>query len=90
MQFETIEVSVDGGDTWGDAQLEPPLGERAWRGWQFMWNATPGTCVICSRATDSAGNTQPTDTRWNLKGYANNEVDRVAVTVRPPDARDLT
>jgi Mo-co oxidoreductase dimerisation domain len=39
--------------------------------------------VLCSRATDAAGNSQPLETAWNLKGYANNEVDRIAVTVAP-------
>jgi sulfane dehydrogenase subunit SoxC len=38
--------------------------------------------VICSRATDAAGNTQPLAPPWNLKGYANNAVERVPVTVR--------
>jgi sulfane dehydrogenase subunit SoxC len=84
-QITRVEVSIDDGETWADARLDPPLGERAWRGWQFTWNAEPGTHVVSSRATDSAGNTQPTDSRWNLKGYANNEVDRIAVTVREPD-----
>jgi DMSO/TMAO reductase YedYZ molybdopterin-dependent catalytic subunit len=86
-QIARVEVSVDAGMAWTDAQLEPPLGERAWRGWRFTWDAAPGTHVICSRATDTAGNTQPTDARWNLKGYANNEVDRIPVTVRQPDSR---
>jgi hypothetical protein len=38
--------------------------------------------VISSRATDAAGNAQPVDPPWNLKGYANNEVERIPVTVR--------
>ena len=37
--------------------------------------------MISSRATDSAGNTQPIDPHWNLKGYANNAVERVPVLV---------
>jgi DMSO/TMAO reductase YedYZ molybdopterin-dependent catalytic subunit len=80
---ERVEVSVDGGGTWEDAQLGEPLGERAWRGWAYDWDASvPGSYVISSRATDAAGNTQPVDPPWNLKGYANNEVERVPVTVR--------
>ena len=38
--------------------------------------------VICSRATDAAGNVQPVEPPWNLKGFANNEVERLSVTVR--------
>jgi sulfane dehydrogenase subunit SoxC len=82
---ERVEVSVDGGATWADAQLGEPLGERAWRGWSHAWDASaPGSYVISSRATDAAGNTQPVAPPWNLKGYANNEVERVPVTVREP------
>jgi DMSO/TMAO reductase YedYZ molybdopterin-dependent catalytic subunit len=80
---ERVEVSTDGGATWADAELAAPLGERAWRGWSYDWDASvPGSYVISSRATDAAGNSQPVETPWNLKGYANNEVERVPVTVR--------
>jgi DMSO/TMAO reductase YedYZ molybdopterin-dependent catalytic subunit len=80
--IERVEVSTDGGATWDDAKLAEPLGERAWRGWSYAWDAAPGGYVISSRATDAAGNSQPDDQPWNLKGYANNEVERVPVTVR--------
>ena len=75
-------MSTDGGATWSDASLDAPLGERAWRGWSLDWDATPGEHVISSRATDAAGNVQPLDPPWNLKGYANNVVERIAVSVR--------
>jgi sulfane dehydrogenase subunit SoxC len=80
---ERVEVSVDGGETWEDAQLGELVGERAWRGWSYAWDASvDGSYVICSRATDAAGHTQPDQPPWNLKGYANNEIERVPVTVR--------
>jgi DMSO/TMAO reductase YedYZ molybdopterin-dependent catalytic subunit len=81
-----VEVSLDGGATWDDAQLDDPLDERAWRGWSYAWEAAPGAYVISSRATDAAGNAQPLEPPWNLKGYANNAVERVPVTVRAADA----
>jgi hypothetical protein len=37
--------------------------------------------VLCCRATDAAGRTQPAEPAWNRKGYANNAVQRVPVTV---------
>jgi sulfane dehydrogenase subunit SoxC len=80
---ERVEVSTDDGATWNDAVLGEQGGERAWRGWSFEWDALPGEHVICSRATDAAGNVQPLDPPWNLKGFANNEVERLRVTVRP-------
>jgi sulfane dehydrogenase subunit SoxC len=79
--IERVEVSTDGGRTFGDARLEDPLGEAAWIGWRFEWDAPPGEHVISSRATDGAGNTQPLEPPWNLKGYANNAVERIPVLV---------
>jgi sulfane dehydrogenase subunit SoxC len=79
--IETVEVSTDGGATFAPATLDPPLGEHAWRAWSFDWDATPGEYVLSSRATDSAGNTQPLEAPWNLKGYANNAVERIPVLV---------
>jgi DMSO/TMAO reductase YedYZ molybdopterin-dependent catalytic subunit len=77
-----VEVSVDDGATWGEAALDDPLDDRAWRGWSFTWDAAPGEHVVSSRATDAEGNVQPLDAPWNLKGYANNVVERIPVTVR--------
>ncbi len=78
-----VEVSVDGGASWADAELGEPTGERAWRGWSYAWESPArGSHVICSRATDAAGNVQPVEPPWNLKGFANNEVERLRVTVR--------
>jgi DMSO/TMAO reductase YedYZ molybdopterin-dependent catalytic subunit len=77
---ERVEVAIDG--TWQDAMLDPPLGPFAWRGWHATWDATPGEHVLACRATDAAGGTQPSDPPWNLQGMGNNEIQRVAVTVR--------
>jgi sulfane dehydrogenase subunit SoxC len=76
---ERVDVSTDDGATFNAAVLDPPIGEHAWRGWRFDWHATEGEHVLCSRATDAAGNTQPLDPPWNLKGYANNAVERIRV-----------
>jgi sulfane dehydrogenase subunit SoxC len=84
--IEAVEVSTDGGATFAPAALDPPLGEHAWRGWSFDWDAAPGDHVLSSRATDSAGNAQPLEPPWNLKGYANNAVERIPVHVAAPGA----
>ena len=65
----------------GRRRLEPPLGEYAWRGFSFVWEATAGEHELCCRATDAAGNTQPLDPKWNYGGFCNNAVQRVHVTV---------
>lgn len=74
-----VEVCVDG--TWADAQLEPEVGQYAWRGWSFTWIASPGSHRLSCRATDSRGNTQPLEAEWNYQGMANNCVQELTVTV---------
>jgi DMSO/TMAO reductase YedYZ molybdopterin-dependent catalytic subunit len=81
--IERVEVSTDGGAAFNAAVLDPPLGPNAWRGWSFDWDAAPGEHVLSSRASDSAGNTQPLEPPWNLKGFANNAVQLIAVLVAP-------
>ena len=81
--IDHVEVSTDGGATFDAAVLDPALGPNAWRGWSYSWDATPGEYVLSSRATDSSGHTQPLDPLWNLKGYANNAVERITVQVAP-------
>jgi DMSO/TMAO reductase YedYZ molybdopterin-dependent catalytic subunit len=75
-----VEVGVDG--AWGDATLEKPVGEFAWRGWMFPWDAMPGEHELGCRARDEAGNVQPVDQPWNYQGMGNNLAQRLAVTVR--------
>jgi hypothetical protein len=78
---ETVEVSVDGGESWSLAELEPEGEPWAWRGWSCRWRAEPGEHVLCCRARDAAGNEQPREPAWNLGGYANNAVQTVRVIV---------
>jgi DMSO/TMAO reductase YedYZ molybdopterin-dependent catalytic subunit len=81
--IDRVEVSVDSGANWADAELTRELeGPWAWCGWSFAWNAAPGEHVLCCRATDEAGGTQPFEPEWNLGGYENNAVQRVPVLVR--------
>jgi DMSO/TMAO reductase YedYZ molybdopterin-dependent catalytic subunit len=78
--IERVEVGVDG--RWSDAVLGQVVGDFAWRGWSADWDAVPGDHVLSCRATDSAGNVQPTEQPWNYQGMGNNLVQEVAVTVR--------
>ncbi len=49
----------------------------------YDWQASePGRFELCCRARDEAGNEQPLESPWNVGGYANNAVQRLAVTVR--------
>ena len=78
-----VEVSVDGGTHWTNAELTHELeGPWAWCGWTFGWDASPGEHVLCCRATDETGDAQPLEPEWNLGGYENNAVQRIPVLVR--------
>jgi hypothetical protein len=67
---------------WHRAELDDDsLGRWAWRSWRFTWDAEPGEYPLCCRARDAAGNVQPLEPPWNVGGYVNNAVQRVAVSV---------
>ena len=76
-----VEISVDGGATWADAQMGAQLSPYAWSGWSYQWEAELGRTTLCVRATDSKGNMQPFEQPWNFQGMGNNMVQRVDVIV---------
>jgi sulfane dehydrogenase subunit SoxC len=78
----SVEVSVDGGVTWAEAELDRPIDRWAWRGWRYAWQpSAPGQYELRCRARDESGNVQPDEPDWNAGGYVNNAVQRVTVTV---------
>ncbi len=77
-----VEVSVDRGITWNTAQLGKENFDSSFRMFRYNWKpAAPGYHLLMSRATDSAGATQPIDAAWNPSGYLWNSIDRVGVVV---------
>lgn len=57
--IEKVEVSVDGGKTWHEARVKPPLSKMAWALWTYEWlPAALGTFGIVVRATDGHGRLQ--------------------------------
>jgi sulfite oxidase len=76
----TVEVSADGGETWQAADLAR-AGRRAWVRFSLPWSATRGEHVLLARATDERRLRQPVQAAWNLKGYGQNGIHAVAVTV---------
>lgn len=76
-----VEVSVDGGASWSDTQMDKQVSPYAWRGWSYQWSAEPGRSTLCVRATDTEGNAQPFKQPWNFQGMGNNMVQRVDVIV---------
>jgi len=57
-----VDVSLDGGTTWREAELLTTPQPKAAVRFQYMWNWTGNETVMLSRATDSAGFVQPTRT----------------------------
>jgi sulfite oxidase len=78
-----VEVSLDGGASWKDAQLVGDQARYAWRLWNFKWKAAgSGDFLIAARATDSQGRTQPSAAVWNPSGYLYNAIDQVRIHVQ--------
>jgi sulfite oxidase len=74
-----VDVSLDGGASWTEAELLDDLGRWAWRHWQITVDLAPGTHDVVVRAWDSSAATQPDDEAglWNPKGYVNNARPRI-------------
>ncbi|MBE0487861.1 MAG: sulfite oxidase [Halomonas sp.] len=80
--IERVEVSVDGGDSWQEAEIiGPDLGPYAWRPFVLKASLSPGEHRIVSRATDVAGNSQPRERVENERGYGHNGWEDHGVTV---------
>ncbi|GAQ79127.1 sulfite oxidase [Klebsormidium nitens] len=88
-KIERVDVSVDGGATWAEAQRLPQEGTHgrwAWTLWSLSAIVNP-PCQIIAKCVDVASNTQPerVETIWNLRGVLNNSWFRV--DIEPPKAR---
>ncbi|MCU4751332.1 sulfite oxidase [Halobacteria archaeon AArc-curdl1] len=94
--IERVEISVDGGDTWADAELFGPDYSGAWRLFRYDWAAKAGRHVLLSRATDELYRRQPKtisdphawrdalardEFPWNEGGYAANAVEPNGVEI---------
>jgi DMSO/TMAO reductase YedYZ molybdopterin-dependent catalytic subunit len=79
-----VELSTDGGSTWGDAKLLGEAKPNAWRLWEFNWKtpAAAGKQTLISRATDSRGRTQPAEHDPDRGTYMINHLLPIEVEVR--------
>ncbi|HEX7197283.1 MAG TPA: sulfite oxidase [Candidatus Limnocylindria bacterium] len=79
-QVTDVEIGIDG--SWLPARVEGPLDGTGPVSWALPWSPThPGRHLLEVRATDEAGNRQPTEPIWNEGGYGNNVIHRVTVEV---------
>jgi DMSO/TMAO reductase YedYZ molybdopterin-dependent catalytic subunit len=76
-----VEVSTDGGKTFAPAELLGDAVPHAWRRWEYVWNVPSrgGRFELVSRATDHAGNVQPTERDRNRETYMINHLVPVLV-----------
>lgn len=80
-QVRRVEVSLDGGRTWRDAELGQSVGRYAWRTFTHRFVPTGSAATILARATDDRGATQPRVSPWNPGGYFWNAIQSVHVEV---------
>ncbi len=78
-----VEVSVDSGATWDQAQLLDGSVKNAWRLWEYVWQtpATPGKQTLLARATDSRGRVQPFEHDADYGNYVINHILPIDVEV---------
>ncbi len=75
-----VDLSIDFGATWIQADLKSPANKYAWQ--RFSKNVRlpqEGYYEIWARATDDQGRMQPFAIAWNPKGYMNNSMHRISV-----------
>ena len=78
-RVERVEVSVDGGQSWRNAELQGPVLPLAHTRFRLDWTWDGGEVVLQSRCVDDTGYTQPTRdeliaARGLQSGYHNNAI----------------
>lgn len=78
-----VDVSLDDGSTWRQADLHRAAGKWSWRPWSLTVDVAPGPLRITARAWDDTGAAQPESVAalWNPRGYGNNAWARAALRV---------
>jgi sulfane dehydrogenase subunit SoxC len=59
-KIQQVDVSTDGGRTWGAAEVTEPVLSKAHTRFRYMWDWNGGDATLMSRASDETGATQPT------------------------------
>jgi sulfite dehydrogenase len=76
-----VEVSMDDGKTWSDADLGDDLGKYSWRRWRAQWTpAAKGNYRLQVRAVNDNGQ-QQVASQWNRSGYQRAVIEHVDVVV---------
>jgi hypothetical protein len=81
-EIARVDVSTDAQRTWSPARLVHGDGPRAWTRWEFDWEPSAERKSLAVRATDQAGNVQPTEAPWNKFGYQMNAIATHEFSIR--------
>lgn len=77
--IRTVQVSTDGGKTWGSATLGQDLGRFAFRPWSFEITAKRGKNSVMVNATNTIGQSQTASLIFNPAGYHNNVIQNLTL-----------
>ena len=75
--IKRIHVSTDEGKSWKDADIVYQDGKYSWTVWECKVSGVDEKTKIWSRAEDSAGELQPLESAWNLRGVMSNGVSEI-------------
>jgi hypothetical protein len=76
-------VSTDGGRTWGQASLGDDRGRYSWIQFTYRWiPGAAGRHTVMAKATNSIGESQPSEGLWNPSGYLWNKVEQHSILVQ--------
>lgn len=78
---DKVQVSVDSGKSWVQAELTSDENDFCWRLWTASVDITAQSKEIIVRANDSKGSFMPARVPWNAKGYLQNSWYRMPIEV---------
>ncbi len=82
--IKTVLISLDGGKSWSESELEDELSPYAFRVFRFAFKPSKkGSITIMAKAINTIGEEQPfaKEIGWNHGGYKYNGIDSVTITV---------
>ena len=81
--IERVDVSLDDGHTWQQADLHPAPSRWSWRPWSLTIAVAPAPLNITARAWADTGITQPESAAalWNPRGYGNNAYAHIELNI---------
>lgn len=80
--LKSVDVSIDGGQSWRAAQLGQDLGRYSFREWRLAVSfARKGSAVLQVRASNRQGEVQPAIATWNPAGYRRHVIESYHMTI---------